>query len=112
MTEQSATYYRILNLGNYENKRLERFREIKEHEDPTTVTRQLMLEVEQLIREDVEKEIVQHIENLKAQEREFRQEVTRLKTEIEQLRAEKAQLQVEPNSIQDTSADDTSSTAF
>ena len=32
MTEQSATYYRILNLGNYENKRLERFREIKEHE--------------------------------------------------------------------------------
>ena len=111
MTEQSATYYRILNLGNYENKRLERFREIKEHEDPTTVTRQLMLEVEQLIREDVEKEIVQHIENLKAQEREFRQEVTRLKTEIEQLRAEKAQLSTNPIEVE-TTTDETTETDF
>ena len=113
MQVKTVTYQRVLNLGEYNSKRLELYADVKEGEDSEAATRKLMLEVEEKIREDIEKSIVQKIENLRALERELRAEVTGLRTEIEQLRAEKAQLSPNPNSIKfETSADEITETDF
>ena len=100
MQVKTITYQRVLNLGEYNSKRLELYADVKEGGDPDVETTKLMQQVEEKIREDIEKSIVQRIENLRALERALKAEIAELRTETEQLRAEKSQLS--PNAISET----------
>ncbi|MTJ12213.1 hypothetical protein FJR11_06300 [Anabaena sp. UHCC 0187] len=71
---KSATYKRILNLGNYESKHLEIAYEVREDEDPLIKISELMELTERKIREEQATSIIEEITAL-------RHELRKLKTE-------------------------------
>ncbi|MFN6515687.1 MAG: hypothetical protein RMY29_014495 [Nostoc sp. CreGUA01] len=92
MQIKTISYQRVLNLGNYESKRLELYAEVLEGEDPDVATTKLIEKVESKIREEVESGIVERIEKLKTQEWELQAQVKELKTQFQELRRANAQL--------------------
>ncbi|MEH1811944.1 MAG: hypothetical protein V7K26_03595 [Nostoc sp.] len=89
MQIKSISYHRVINLGNYESKRLELFAEVQEGEDPEAAISSLAELVERKARESFE--LIFDVRELKRQRRE-------LSKEVEQLKAEKDKLAgIDPN---------------
>jgi predicted Zn-dependent peptidase len=83
MQIKSISYHRVINLGNYESKRLELFAEIQEGEDPEAAISSLAELVERKAKESFE--LIFDIKELKRERKELSQEVERLKTEKDKL---------------------------
>ncbi|MDZ7970303.1 MAG: hypothetical protein RM368_36145 [Nostoc sp. DedSLP03] len=83
MQVKSISYHRVINLGNYESKRLELFAEVQEGEDPEAAISSLAELVERKARESFE--LIFDIKELKRERRELSQEVDRLKAEKDKL---------------------------
>jgi hypothetical protein len=81
MKIKTITYQRVLNLGNYESKRLEMTAEIPEGDDVESATSSLMELVERKIREDSEQEIRRTIRELKNQLLKLNEEIAAKKLE-------------------------------
>lgn len=82
MQIKTITYQRVLNLGNYESKRLEMSAEIHETDNIEAETSHLMEMVESKIREDVTKEIESKIRELKNKLRELKNEYSTLESSL------------------------------
>lgn len=80
MNIKTITYQRVLNLGNYESKRLEMTAEISEHEDAEYEISVLMEMVERKVREDAKKAIEQEIRQLRNELRELQEQVRTAKS--------------------------------
>ncbi|WP_414579613.1 hypothetical protein [Anabaena sp. CCY 9402-a] len=74
MQIKTITYQRVLNLGNYESKRLEMTAEIYEGDDLEFETTFLMEMVERKIREDATKKVEEEIRLLRKELRQLREE--------------------------------------
>ncbi|MEH2270101.1 MAG: hypothetical protein V7K68_16945 [Nostoc sp.] len=83
MQIKSISYHRVINLGNYESKRLELFAEVQEGEDPETAISSLAELVERKARESFE--LIFDIKELKRERRELSKEVEQLKAEKDKL---------------------------
>lgn len=83
MQIKSISYHRVINLGNYESKRLELFAEVQEGEDPETAISSLAELVERKARESFE---------LIFDNRELKKQRAKLSKEVERLKAEKDKL--------------------
>ncbi|MBD2388819.1 hypothetical protein [Cylindrospermum sp. FACHB-282] len=68
------TYQRVLNLGNYESKRLELQAEVMEGEDPEEAVYRLMEQVERQIREPQEDQIIKNIRQLQKEVKQLQSE--------------------------------------
>lgn len=79
MQIKTITYQRVINLGNYESKRLEMTAEISERDDLEFETSVLMEMVERKVREEHVHAIEVEISDLKAQLRLLRKEVAAAK---------------------------------
>lgn len=85
MQFKTITYQRVLNLGNYESKRLEMTADIGENDDYEAATGILMKTVEQKLREDASKEFRKQILDLEARKENLLDEIAKLKDELKQL---------------------------
>ncbi|QLE55653.1 hypothetical protein [Nostoc sp. TCL26-01] len=74
MQIKTITYQRVINLGNYESKRLEMTAEMWEGDDLEFETSFLMEMVERKVREDSQKAIEQEIRQLRNELRELKKE--------------------------------------
>lgn len=83
MQIKSISYHRVINLGNYESKRLELFAEVQEGEDAEAAISSLAELVERKARESFE--LIFDTRELKRQRRELSLEVERLKAEKDKL---------------------------
>ena len=97
MAIKNITYQRVLNLGNYESKRLELSAEVLEGDDVEESISRVMEMVERKIREDASTKIEEEIRQLKKERRE-------LQTEYDMLKNQKENLQ--PNTKPDPDPDD------
>ncbi|BAY89646.1 MULTISPECIES: hypothetical protein [unclassified Tolypothrix] len=75
MEIKTISYQRVLNLGNYESKRLEMFAELHPDDDIDSETSALMETVERKIRENAAKQYEAEISSLKQQLHELKQEI-------------------------------------
>ncbi len=75
MEIKTISYQRVLNLGDYNSKRLEMFAELHPGDDIDSETSALMETVERKIRENAAKQIEDEISSLKQQLRELKQEI-------------------------------------
>lgn len=80
MEIKTITYQRVLNLGNYESKRLEMTAEMSPGDDLDFETGVLMEMVERKLREDASQKIEQEIRQLKQELRELQQQITTVKS--------------------------------
>ncbi|WP_414546087.1 hypothetical protein [Nostoc sp. CCY0012] len=80
MTIKTITYQRVLNLGNYESKRLEMTAEISEGDDPEAAASHLIETVERKVREDVTQKIKEEIRQLKHELWELNTEISTKKS--------------------------------
>jgi predicted RNase H-like nuclease (RuvC/YqgF family) len=85
MAIKNITYQRVLNLGNYESKRLELFAEVLEGEDEQEAISRLMEMVERKVREDAAIKFEQEIRQLKKELRELQTEYDMVKNQKENL---------------------------
>lgn len=85
MAIKNITYQRVLNLGNYESKRLELSEEVFEGEDPEESISRLMEMVERKIREDAATKFEQEIRQLKKELRQLQTEYEAVKSSLETL---------------------------
>ncbi|MEH2415397.1 hypothetical protein [Nostoc sp.] len=85
MAIKNITYQRVLNLGNYESKRLELTEEVFEGDDEEESISRVMEMVERKIREDAATKFEQEIRQLKKELRELQTEYDMLKTSLENL---------------------------
>ncbi|MEH1817309.1 MAG: hypothetical protein V7L09_33600 [Nostoc sp.] len=83
MQIKSISYHRVINLGNYESKRLELFAEVQEGEDPEAAISSLAELVERKARESFE--LIFDVRELKRERRKLSEEVDRLKAEKDKL---------------------------
>ena len=83
MKIKTISYHRVVNLGNYESKRLELFAEVQEGEDPEAAISSLAELVERKAKESFE--LIFDIKELKRERRELSLEVERLKAEKDKL---------------------------
>lgn len=81
----NITYQRVLNLGDYNSKRLELSEEVLEGDDEEEAISRVMEKVERKIREDVSTKIEQEIRQLKKELRELQTEYDMLKNQKENL---------------------------
>jgi len=79
MQIKTITYQRVVNLGNYESKRLEMTAEISESDDLEYETSVLMEMVERKVREEAHTAIEVEMSDLKAKLRLLRKEVAEAK---------------------------------
>ena len=98
MAIKNITYQRVINLGNYESKRLELFAEVLEGEDEEEAISRLMEMVERKVREDAATKIEQEIRQLKKGLRELQTEYDMLKNQKENLQPN-AKPDPEPDNI-------------
>jgi len=84
MRIKNISYQRVINLGNYESKRLELFAEISEGEGEEEAISRLMEMVERKVREDtftkIEEEIGQCRKELRELKKEYKAVESALKT--------------------------------
>ncbi|MEH2050909.1 hypothetical protein [Nostoc sp.] len=83
MKIKTISYHRVINLGNYESKRLELFAEVEEGEDPEAAISSLAELVERKARESFE--LIFDVRELKRERRELSKEVEQLKAEKDKL---------------------------
>lgn len=93
MQIKTITYQRVLNLGNYESKRLEMTAEIDEGDDLEFETSFLMEMVERKVREDAQKAIEEELRQLRQELRDLRKEHQAVKASLE------PQKEVDPDGI-------------
>ena len=82
MSFKNITYQRVLNLGNYESKRLELSEEVFEGDDVEESISRVMEMVERKIREDASTKIEQEIRQLQKELRELRKEYEAVKSSL------------------------------
>jgi hypothetical protein len=80
MNIKTITYQRVINLGNYESKRLEMTADISEGEDSEYEASVLMEMVERKVREEAQKFVEAEITALKKELRELKQQVSAAKS--------------------------------
>lgn len=85
----TITYQRVLNLYDYNSKRLEHSAEVLEGEDPEEETSKLMQFVERKIREDVSTKVEEEIKERTRKLRELIKECEQVKSSLESLKPEK-----------------------
>lgn len=85
MEIKTINYERVLNLGNYENKKLALFAEVLEGEDPEEAISRLAETVERKIRESVSNEYQRQMLKLEAEKERLAAQVANLKVELKQL---------------------------
>ena len=85
MAIKTITYQRVLNLGNYESKRLELSAEVLEGDDPDEKISRLMEKVERKIREDAAIEINKEMSILESNRTRLISEVYALNVELKKL---------------------------
>lgn len=82
MEIKTFTYQRVLNLGNYESKRLEMSADIRQDEDADEQISLLMQKVERKIREEAHLLIELEIDQAHKELRELKSELRQIKREI------------------------------
>ncbi|BBD69678.1 hypothetical protein NIES4072_29870 [Nostoc commune NIES-4072] len=85
MAIKNITYQRVLNLGNYESKRLELSEEVFEGDDAEESISRVMEMVERKIREDTSTKIEDGIRQLRVELRELKKEYETVKSSLETL---------------------------
>lgn len=85
MAIKNITYQRVLNLGNYESKRLELSEEVFEGDVPEESISRVMEMVERKIREDTYTKIEEEIRQAKKELRELKKEYEAVKSSLETL---------------------------
>ncbi|OCQ98972.1 hypothetical protein BCD64_23320 [Nostoc sp. MBR 210] len=85
MQIKTISYERVLNLGNYENKKMALFAEVLEGEDPEEAISRLADTVERKIRESVNSEYQRQMLKLEADKERLAEQVANLKAELKQL---------------------------
>lgn len=83
MQVKTISYERVLNLGNYENKKLALFAEVQDAGNLEAEISELMEITERKIREQADLEV---------EAKDLRREIRQLQKELEQLKAEKDKL--------------------
>ncbi|MEH2445802.1 MAG: hypothetical protein V7K18_08460 [Nostoc sp.] len=83
MAIKNITYQRVINLGNYESKRLELSAEVLEGDDPNEEASRLMEMVDRKIREDVSTKIEEEIRQLRKELRELQKQYETVKSSLE-----------------------------
>lgn len=86
MQIKTVTYQRVLNLGNYESKRLEMTAEISQSEDLEYETSFLMEMVERKLREDAHKSIEAEIRQLRNELRQLEEQYQNLTNDMQTVR--------------------------
>ncbi|MBD2592872.1 hypothetical protein H6G74_00840 [Nostoc spongiaeforme FACHB-130] len=89
MEIKSINYERVLNLGNYENKKLALFAELSEGDDVDESISRVMETVERKIREQAH-------EQAEAELRQLKQEFRQLKQEYESYKSQTIQSVIQP----------------
>ena len=87
MAIKNITYHRVINLGNYESKRLDLTAEVLEGEGEEEAISRLMEMVERKVREDAHSSIESEIRELKKKLRELKKEYETVKSSLETLTA-------------------------
>ena len=85
MAIKNITYQRVLNLGNYESKRLELSAEVLEGEGEEEAISRLMEMVERKVREDAHSLVEEEFRYLKRALRELKEEYETVKSSLEAL---------------------------
>ncbi|WP_427159420.1 hypothetical protein ACQFX9_25875 [Aliinostoc sp. HNIBRCY26] len=85
MQIKTISYERVLNLGNYENKKMALFAEVTEGEDAEEAISQLADTVERKIRESVNSEYQRQMLKLEADKERLAEDVANLKAELKRL---------------------------
>ncbi|MBC1241861.1 hypothetical protein [Nostoc sp. 2RC] len=101
MEIKTISYQRVLNLGNYNTKRLEMTAQLNSDEDFDAATSALMQTVEVKIREDKEFEIVSHIESLQTRANNLKQEISYLEEKLAKLKHDQDLAQLKPETEPD-----------
>ncbi|MDZ8239706.1 MAG: hypothetical protein RMZ69_21580 [Nostoc sp. ChiQUE01a] len=105
MEIKTVSYQRVLNLGNFNTKRLEMSAQLDSDEDFDAATSALMQTVEQKIREESESSVVARIDSLETTASNLRQEISYLEEKLGQLKQQKDLAEVEQASQGDTTTD-------
>ncbi|MEH1790583.1 MAG: hypothetical protein V7L23_34730 [Nostoc sp.] len=92
MEIKTVAYQRVLNLGNYESKRLEMSAGLEPEDDINIATRDLIEIVEEKIREHIEYQVVSRIKLLETRANNLRQEISYLEEKLVKLKSEKDDL--------------------
>ena len=90
MEIKTINYERVLNLGNYENKKLALFAELIEGDDVEESISRVMETVERKIREEAHQQAAEELRQLK-------QELRQLKLEHESYKSQTIQSVVQPS---------------
>ncbi|MHC5849123.1 hypothetical protein [Nostoc sp.] len=85
MAIKNITYQRVINLGNYESKRLELTAEVLEGEGEEEAISRLMEMVERKVREDAHSLVEEEFRYLKRALRELKEEYETVKSSLEAL---------------------------
>ncbi|MHC5821354.1 MAG: hypothetical protein ACYT04_37145 [Nostoc sp.] len=85
MAIKTITYQRVLNLGNYESKRLELSEEVFEGDDAEESISRVMEMVERKIREDTSTKIDEEIRQQRKDLRDLKKEYEAVKSSLEKL---------------------------
>lgn len=90
MAIKNISYQRVLNLGDYNSKRLELFSEVLEGEDPEEAISGLMETVERKIREETYQKIESEISQLKKELHELKREYRTVELSLKTLQSGEA----------------------
>ncbi len=86
MKIKTISYQRVLNLGNYESKRLELLAEVFEGENAEEAISRLMEKVERKVREETEQEIKQEILSLQDKAAELMDQISDMRSQLKALK--------------------------
>lgn len=116
MEIKTVSYQRVLNLGNFESKRLEMSAGLEPEDDIHIATRDLIEMVEGKIREHVEYEVISRIKLLETRANNLRQQISYLEEELGRYKSQEDDLTVftgeetNPDDIPFNNANQTTST--
>ncbi|MBH8576972.1 hypothetical protein I8752_29115 [Nostocaceae cyanobacterium CENA369] len=97
MQIKTINYERVLNLGNYENKKMALFAELTEGDDVEESISRVMETVERKIREEAHQQAAEEL-------RQIKQKLSQVKLEYESYKSQTIQQTIQPpvTSVQDT----------
>ncbi|MDJ0677018.1 MAG: hypothetical protein QNJ36_16825 [Calothrix sp. MO_167.B42] len=85
MKHKTITYQRVLNLGNYENKKLEITAELDDGEDIYKASTELKKTTETIIRSELVTEIEENVKRLKKEQKELITQNLNLRDDVREL---------------------------
>lgn len=94
MEIKTISYQRVLNLGNFESKRLEMSAGLEPEDDIHIATRDLIELVEEKIHAHIESEILSRINKLETTANNLRQQISYLEEKLGKLKSEQDDLTV------------------